>query len=143
MSIRQVPLSESALEARDQRAGGSNRSRYPRAWPPWWRRCAMTETAKPEIGTTVDANGIKTNYLEAGSGPDVVLVHGSGPGVTAYANWRLVIPALAERFHVIAPDMVGFGFSERPTDVEYGVQTWSDQVIGLMDTLGLQKASVV
>jgi len=103
----------------------------------------MTETAKPEIGTTVDANGIKTNYLEAGSGPDVVLVHGSGPGVTAYANWRLVIPALAERFHVIAPDMVGFGFSERPTDVDYGVQTWSDQVIGLMDTLGLQKASVV
>jgi pimeloyl-ACP methyl ester carboxylesterase len=103
----------------------------------------MTDTAKPEIGATVDANGIKTNYLEAGSGPDVVLVHGSGPGVTAYANWRLVIPALAERYHVIAPDMVGFGFTERPGDVEYSVQTWSDQVLGLMDNLGIQKASVI
>ncbi len=66
----------------------------------------MTDTERPEIGTTTDANGVKTNYLEAGTGPAVVLVHGSGPGVTAYANWRLVMPALAESFHVIAPDMV-------------------------------------
>ena len=39
-----------------------------------------------------------------------MLIHGSGPGVTSYANWRLVIPALAEKFRVIAPDMVGFGY---------------------------------
>jgi pimeloyl-ACP methyl ester carboxylesterase len=103
----------------------------------------MTDTERPEVGATVDANGIKTNYLEAGEGEPVVLVHGSGPGVTAYANWRLVIPALAEEFHVIAPDMVGFGFSERPGDVEYGVQTWADQVVGLMDSLGIQQASMV
>jgi pimeloyl-ACP methyl ester carboxylesterase len=103
----------------------------------------MTQTDKPEIGTTVDAGGLKTNYLEAGSGPDVVLIHGSGPGVTSYANWRLVIPALAERFHVVAPDMAGFGFSERPADAKYGVQLWADQVIGLMDTLGIANASMV
>jgi pimeloyl-ACP methyl ester carboxylesterase len=103
----------------------------------------MTTTEKPEIGQTADANGIRTNYLEAGRGDPVVLIHGSGPGVTSYANWRLVIPALAEKFHVIAPDMVGFGYSERPPDVEYGVQTWADQVVGLMDTLGLDKAHLV
>jgi 2-hydroxy-6-oxo-octa-2,4-dienoate hydrolase len=103
----------------------------------------MTETERPEIGATVDAGGVKTNYLEAGSGPTVVLIHGSGPGVTAYANWRLVIPALAEQFRVIAPDMVGFGFTERPGDVTYGVQTWADQVVGVLDGLGIQKASVV
>jgi pimeloyl-ACP methyl ester carboxylesterase len=103
----------------------------------------MTQTERPEIGSTVDANGIKTNYLEAGDGPAVILVHGSGPGVTAYANWRLVLPALSQTFHVIAPDMVGFGFSERPSDVTYGVQTWADQVVGLMDSLGIQKASLV
>ena len=57
---------------------------------------------------------------EAGSGEQtVVLMHGSGPGVTAYSNWRLVLPALGEDFHVVAPDMVGFGFSDRPEDVEY------------------------
>ena len=79
----------------------------------------MTATTKPEIGATVIANGIETNYLEDGSGEDtVLLIHGSGPGVTSYANWRLVIPALAAKFRVIAPDMVGFGFSERPKDVD-------------------------
>ena len=103
----------------------------------------MAETEKPEIGATADAAGVKTNYLEAGKGPDVVLIHGSGPGVTAYANWRLVIPALAEDFHVVAPDMVGFGYTERPEDVEFGVQTWADQTVGLMDSLGIQKAHVV
>ena len=103
----------------------------------------MTTTERPEIGATTDANGIKTNYLEAGQGPPVVLVHGSGPGVTAYANWRLVMPALAERFRVVAPDMVGFGYTDRPPDVEYSVQTWADQVLGLMDSLGMQQASLV
>jgi pimeloyl-ACP methyl ester carboxylesterase len=103
----------------------------------------MSETDRPEIGTTVDAGGVKTNYLEAGEGPAVVLIHGSGPGVTAYANWRLVLPALSEQFHVLAPDMAGFGFSERPDNAEYGVDLWAEQVVGLLDTLGIQKASVV
>jgi pimeloyl-ACP methyl ester carboxylesterase len=103
----------------------------------------MTETERPEIGTTVDAGGLKTNYLEAGDGPPVVLVHGSGPGVTAYANWRLVLPALGERFRVYAPDMAGFGFSERPTDANYGVDLWAAQVVGFMNSLNLDKAAFV
>jgi pimeloyl-ACP methyl ester carboxylesterase len=103
----------------------------------------MDTQERPEIGATVDANGVKTNYLEGGDGPTVVLVHGSGPGVTAYANWRLVIPELAKQFRVIAPDMVGFGFSERPADADYSVQTWANQVVGLLDALGLEKASIV
>ncbi|HEV2257428.1 MAG TPA: alpha/beta hydrolase [Streptosporangiaceae bacterium] len=103
----------------------------------------MTTGENPEIGATADANGIKTNYLEAGTGDPVVLIHGSGPGVTSYANWRLVLPALAENFRVVAPDMVGFGFSERPANIEFGVQTWADQVVGLMDTLELPKAHLI
>jgi pimeloyl-ACP methyl ester carboxylesterase len=73
----------------------------------------------------------------------VVLIHGSGPGVTSYANWRVVLPALAENFRVLAPDMVGFGFTERPANIEYGLQTWADQVVGLMDTLELPTAHMV
>src|SRR4029453_19550253 len=103
----------------------------------------MSETDRPEIGTTVDAGGVKTNYLETGEGPAVVLIHGSGPGVTAYANWRLVLPALADQFHVLAPDMAGFGFSERPDTAEYGVDLWAEQVVGLLDALDIPKASVV
>lgn len=109
----------------------------------FWMEWDMASDEKPEIGATADANGIKTNYLEAGKGDAVVLIHGSGPGVTAYANWRVVLPALAENFRVLAPDMVGFGFSERPANIQYGVQTWADQVVGLMDTLELPTAHMV
>jgi pimeloyl-ACP methyl ester carboxylesterase len=64
-------------------------------------------------------------------------------GYLRYANWRLVLPALVKNFRVVAPDMVGFGFSVRPANIEYGVQTWADQVVGLMDTLELPKAHLV
>lgn len=103
----------------------------------------MTTTELTEVGKDVVANGIRTNYLEAGSGEDVVLIHGSGPGVTSYANWRLVIPKLAEDFHVVAPDMVGFGYSDRPEGVKYGLDTWADQTVGVMDALGIEKANLV
>ena len=101
-------------------------------------------TGNPAIGKDLEANGIRTNYLESGSGErHVVLVHGSGPGVTAYANWRGVLPVLGEDFHVVATDMVGFGYSDRPQDVTYGLDTWADQVLGVMDALGIEKAHVV
>jgi pimeloyl-ACP methyl ester carboxylesterase len=104
----------------------------------------MTTTQKPEIGESVLANGIRTNYLEGGSGDtNVVLIHGSGPGVTSYSNWRLVIPGLAEDFHVYAPDMVGFGYSDRPAGVSYSLDTWANQTIGLMDALGIEKTHLV
>ena len=103
----------------------------------------MTETERPEIGSAVIANGIKTNYLEDGKGTPVVFVHGSGPGVTAYANWRLVMPGLAPHYRALAPDMVGFGYTDRPAGVKYNLQTWADQTIGFMDALDIQTASVV
>src|SRR6476469_9907154 len=103
-----------------------------------------TTTENPAIGKSIDANGIRTNYLQSGSGEQtVVLVHGSGPGVTAYANWRLVLPALGEDFTCYAPDMVGFGYSDRPTDVEYNVQTWADQTVGFMDAMGIGRTHLV
>ena len=103
----------------------------------------MSTVTSPEIGATIVAAGIGTNYIEDGSGPPVVLIHGSGPGVTAYANWRLTLPTLGVRFHCYAPDMAGFGYSERPEPASYDVATWADQVVGLLDALGLAKASIV
>jgi 2-hydroxymuconate-semialdehyde hydrolase len=97
----------------------------------------------PEIGKTIVANGIATNYHDVGSGSPVLLIHGSGPGVSAWANWRLTIPALATQRRVIAPDMVGFGFSERPTGVRYNLDTWVAQAIGLLDALQIKCADLV
>jgi pimeloyl-ACP methyl ester carboxylesterase len=104
----------------------------------------MTTTERPEIGRSADAAGIETNYLEDGdSERNLLLVHGSGPGVTAYANWRLVMPALAEDFHVVAPDMAGFGYSARPDGADYGLDLWAGQTLGLMDTLGIERTDLV
>jgi 2-hydroxy-6-oxo-octa-2,4-dienoate hydrolase len=101
---------------------------------------------RPEIGREVDAGGVRTNVLTAGddAAPPVVLVHGSGPGVTAYANWRLTIPALADRMRVIAPDMIGFGFTERPEPpMVCDTDRWVDHLVALLDALGVPAASVV
>ena len=100
-------------------------------------------TTNPEIGKSILANGIQTNYHEHGQGEPVLLIHGSGPGVTGWANWRLTIPALAEKFHVIAPDIVGFGYTERPVDVQYNMETWLNHILGFMDALGIEKAHVI
>ncbi len=100
-------------------------------------------THNPEIGQSVVANGIVTNYHDVGSGFPVLLVHGSGPGVSAWANWRLTIPALAAGRRVIAPDMVGFGFSERPVGIRYTMDTWVAQAVGLLDALGIEQADLV
>ena len=99
--------------------------------------------ANPEIARSVQAAGIATNYHDVGEGFPALFIHGSGPGVSAWANWRLVMPALSERLRVIAPDMAGFGFSERPAGIRYDLDTWVAQAIGLLDALGLEQADVV
>ncbi|HUN90957.1 MAG TPA: alpha/beta fold hydrolase [Burkholderiaceae bacterium] len=100
-------------------------------------------TPNPEIGRSIVAGGIRTNYHDVGEGPPVTLIHGSGPGVSAWANWRLVIPALSRRARVIAPDMVGFGFSDRPPGQRYDMDTWVRQAVGLLDALRIERTDLV
>jgi pimeloyl-ACP methyl ester carboxylesterase len=57
----------------------------------------------------LQVRGIRTHYLEAGEGPAVVLLHSGEYGGCAELSWRYTIPALAERFRVLAPDMLGYG----------------------------------
>ncbi len=97
----------------------------------------------PEIGNSQDTGGFSTNYHDQGNGFPLLMVHGSGPGVSAWANWRGVIPQLAEKHRVIAPDMVGFGYTERPKGLEYSLDSWVDQLINLMDILDIEQADLV
>lgn len=103
----------------------------------------MTAPTNPELGRRVHAAGIETNVHDIGQGAPVFLIHGSGPGVTAWANWRLTMPVLAERFRVVAPDMVGFGYTERPAGVRYSMDGWVDHALGVMDALGLEQTHLV
>lgn len=97
----------------------------------------------PEIGSTIRAGAIETNYHDHGDGPPIVLLHGSGPGVSAFANWRLNISPLSERFRVIAPDLVGFGYTERPDGIEYNLATWTRHLGDFLDALGLDRVGLV
>jgi pimeloyl-ACP methyl ester carboxylesterase len=91
----------------------------------------------------IDAGGIETSYLEAGSGEPVLMLHGSGPGVSALANWQHNIPTLAQRFHVLAPDIVGFGTTDRPEEIVYSLRTWTDHIWAFMDARGIAKARII
>lgn len=97
----------------------------------------------PEIGREILAAGYRTNLHDVGSGFPLLLIHGSGPGVTAWANWRLVIPELAQQRRVIAPDMLGFGYSERPADQQYNQQRWVEHAVGVLDALGIEQTDIV
>lgn len=103
----------------------------------------MTQTDNPEIGRLIDAGGIATNYHDEGEGAPLLMIHGSGPGVSAWANWRLNIGALAKGRRVVAPDMVGFGFTERPEGAHYARRLWLDHLMGFMDALGIEQTDLV
>ena len=92
---------------------------------------------------TIDAGGIETSYLEAGAGEPVVMLHGSGPGVSATANWQHNIGTLSQRFRVLAPDIVGFGGTDRPDDVVYSLRAWTDHIWAFLDALGIEKTAIV
>jgi pimeloyl-ACP methyl ester carboxylesterase len=87
----------------------------------------------------VDTGGLRQHVVTGGDGPPVLLVHGWPQ--TWYA-WRLVMPALARQFQVIAPDQRGCGLSGKPQD-GYDTGTLAGDLAALMDALGHRRFAVV
>jgi 2-hydroxymuconate-semialdehyde hydrolase len=98
---------------------------------------------RPEIANSIKTGDFNTNYHDMGQGFPVVMLHGSGPGVTAWANWNKLFPLLRDDFRIIAPDMSGFGFTERLEGQIYSMNNWVRQTIDLFDALGIEKANLV
>ena len=84
---------------------------------------------------TVEVNGARLWYDEAGSGPALLLLHG---GLGDSGLWEPVVPLLAERFRVIRTDLRFFGRSTGPA-AEW---SWIDDVIGVLDELGIERAAL-
>jgi pimeloyl-ACP methyl ester carboxylesterase len=96
--------------------------------------------ASAEIASlTRDVGGVKLHYLTAGHGPSLILLHG-------YAEtsrmWRPIMPVLAERFTVIAPDLPGIGDSDVPAS-GLDMKAAATRIHDLARALGVQKAEVV
>jgi pimeloyl-ACP methyl ester carboxylesterase len=88
-------------------------------------------------------NGVKLHYAEIGSRSDplVLLLHGFPQ---CWYQWRLVMPRLAERFHVVAPDMRGYNWSDKPQGVDsYDYRSLATDVAALVEALGRERAHVV
>jgi len=99
--------------------------------------------SRPEISRSIVTGDFTTNYHDVGSGDTVVLLHGSGPGVTAWANWNKTFPLLGGSFRLLAPDMAGFGFTQRVPDAVYSMNNWVHQVVDFFDAIGIEKAHLV
>ena len=88
----------------------------------------------------VQAGPWRLRYLEAGAGPPLVLVHGLGSH--AAQDWGRLISPLSRRFHVYAPDLPGFGDSERPAGADYSIPMQVEAVRAFMQAVGVGKARV-
>jgi haloacetate dehalogenase len=88
---------------------------------------------------TLQANGIRQHYLDAGQGAPVVLLHGFPE--TNFA-WRFQIPVLAEKYRVIAPDLRGYGETDKPAG-GYDKRTMARDLHELLRALGIEKIALV
>ena len=95
--------------------------------------------AQTSESKNVQVFGQKIHYVEAGSGPNVILLHGLGGDSS---NWAQTVPALASRYHVWVPDQIGFGASDKPL-IDYRVATLVDFLEGFCKKVGIDKAAVV
>ena len=107
-------------------------------------RLRPLDELRAELGTTGQLLeiGEQRIYLErSGEGEPVVLVHGFG--ASSY-SWRKVMPALAREYHVLAPDLNGFGLTDRPGDPEaYTREGQIRLLLGMLDTMGIDAAHFV
>jgi len=87
----------------------------------------------------VDTGDVRLHAVTGGGGPPLLLIHG-WPGSWYY--WRLVMPALARAFSVIAVDQRGIGLSDKPEE-GYDTGTLANDLAGLMDALGHERFAVV
>ena len=97
----------------------------------------------PEYSWFTTIGGVRIHYQEAGdeSAPPIILIHGF---ISSNLVWNEVILPLAQKgFRVIAPDLPGYGYSDKPADGRYTIDSQAYAVSGLMDRLGIESATIV
>lgn len=95
--------------------------------------------ANAQTSKEITVFGQKIHYVEAGSGPTVILLHGLG-GSTQ--SWQFNVAALAEKYHVVVPDQIGFGKSDKPL-VNYRIRTYVDFLDQFCKQLKIERATLV
>lgn len=101
----------------------------------------MTQLTSESTSRTLSTDAGDLHYHEAGEGPPLLLLHGSGPGVSAWANFGDNLPTFAEHFRTLALDLPGFGKSYEPEDnpAMHGPAA----VVAFLDGLGIDRAAII
>jgi len=99
----------------------------------------LASLANAQTSKEVLVFGQKIHYVEAGAGPTVILLHGLGGSTQA---WQFNIGPLAEKFHVVVPDQIGFGKSDKPL-VNYRIRTYVDFLDQFCRQLKIERATLV
>ena len=98
----------------------------------------------PEGNYADCANGYRIHYLDEGQGEVVVFLHGSGPGASGYSNFKGNYPQLVEAgYRCILPDHIGYGFSDKPDDVDHPLSFFVECIKQTLDVAGVDKCTLV
>ena len=103
-----------------------------------WEKIEWLKASRP--GKLIEVDGVRLHYIEEGGGAPVMLIHGLGGHTYSF---RHTTPALARHFRVIALDLKGFGYSERPKGGDYSLTEHARLVLRFMDALGIGRVSVL
>lgn len=104
----------------------------------------MSELPIPEGNYLTTASGLRTHYHEAGEGEAVLFLHGSGNGASGYSNFKGNYQAIAGAgYRCIVPDMVGFGLTDKPEDVDYHLDYFVQWLAETLDALGIDQVTLV
>jgi pimeloyl-ACP methyl ester carboxylesterase len=89
----------------------------------------------------VEIDGLSIHYLESGAGDPLLLIHGLGS--SGFLEWRHNLSRLSRRHHVLAPDLPGYGLSDKPAGRRYSLPFFVDVLEQFLDRLGEARAHVV
>ncbi len=105
---------------------------------------ATTRPGTPPFGRLAKLpSGHEMHYLEQGKGPAVVLLHGGGPGANGYSNFKRNIAPLADAgFRVLVPDMIGFGWSSKPDDIDYPLDLFVRTLFEFLESVGVKRCTL-
>ena len=105
---------------------------------------AVIVAGLPEANYAELPNGQRLHYLDNGSGPVVVFLHGSGSGASGHSNFKYNYPYLVEQgYRVIVPDLIGYGYSDKPDNVQYHLDFFVECIKQLLDHIGVSSCALI
>ncbi|MFT4823850.1 MAG: 4,5:9,10-diseco-3-hydroxy-5,9,17-trioxoandrosta-1(10),2-diene-4-oate hydrolase [Halioglobus sp.] len=90
------------------------------------------------------ANGYRMHYIDEGRGEAVVFLHGSGPGASGHSNFKGNYPFLVDAgYRCLVPDLVGYGFSDKPDDVDHPLSFFVECVKQTLEVAGVDRCTLI